>query len=222
MVWRPVIIVLLAFVLVASCRPLVLDDSSVKQYCPTFCWSKSAHGDKARAERCPTTQYTACTRQSSDGTNYVGGYTCTCGRNTPTTDPPSTTPPAVPGTTAPPMTAPTVPPNFPGNALYGTPTAEGPIACGTTVLSGHKTVSSFSVNIGKTAGVDAVVDLGWEFYEIPDSIVATYEGKEVLSTGVVRYDGEKRLGLKGSSSILQVKVYSPDPLTAWDFSVTCA
>lgn len=90
------------------------------------------------------------------------------------------------------------------------------------MLSGYKTTQTFQVNFAKKVGLDAVIDVMYEMYEISDTITIVYEGNVVYEAKDKTGDGVARLGLKGQSSVIDVTIGAPNPLSAWDFSVSCA
>lgn len=222
MAFRSTLVVLLAVLAVATAKPVaIMSDATVRQSCPTWCYSKTNYGMKQLDSRCPTKARTPCTRNSmsNDGT-VVSGMRCRCSR--PTTLPPRTTkPPTTATTLVTSATEPTVPPFAPGNVLFGTPTPEGPVACGTVVLSGHKSTSTFQVDIAKTAGVNAVTVLNYQLYEIPDTITVSYEGRVLYKSGAVSGEMSKQLPVVGTSSVVDVTVEAPNPFSAWDFMISC-
>lgn len=226
MAFRSTLVVLLAVLAAAaSAKPVVImSDASVRSTCPKWCFSKTPYGMRQLDARCPTKGRVPCTRESMSGDGkMISGYKCEC--TPPTTLPPFTTttkPPTTATTLVTSATEPTVPPHAPGNVLFGTPTPQGPVACGTIVLSGSNATATYQVNIAKTAGVNAVAVLNYQFYEIPDAITVSYEGKVLYKSGPASGEMSKQLPVVGTSSVLDVTVNAPNPFSAWDFMISCA
>lgn len=223
MAFRSTLVVVLAVLAAAAtAKPVVIiSDATVRQGCPTWCYSNTAYGMRQLDARCPTKARKRCTRPSSSGDGtLVSGTECVCTR--PTIFPPTTTkPPTTATTLVTSATEPTVPPHAPGNVLFGTPTPQGPVSCGTVVLSGSNATSTFQVNVAKVAGVNAVAVLNHQFYEIPDMIKVSYEGRMLHTSGAVSGEKSVQLPLVGSSSVLDVTVEAPNPFSAWDFMISC-
>lgn len=224
-----------------------LTDTAVRISCPTYCWSKSSYGDKASAARCPDSRRIECVRNSQNSDGILEGQTCYCAdhhdhdhdkdydyendhdhdhdhdhnHDHDHDDHPTTKAP--PSTVVTSVTDPTVPPNVPGNAPYGTPTPQGPVTCDTIVLSGHAVSYLFNIDIRKTASTNAVVVLDYHLYEIPDKILVKYGNKTLLdSSGPVSGEKSVELPVRGSGSIIDVYITSPNPYSAWDFMLSCA
>lgn len=113
--------------------------------------------------------------------------------------------------------------NVGGRIENPTPAPTPPtVGCPATQESGGKGSFEFHIDMKQTSGT---VDVEYEMYNVPDSLVITYEGTELFSTGGL-VSGSSSFSLTygsptSTSTTVTASLEAPTPGTKWTLFVGC-
>lgn len=108
------------------------------------------------------------------------------------------------------------PPGIP----FGRATLNGTIVpCDSFILSGDLESTTIFVDLNKNSGV---VSIHYKFYTLVDTLSVFYQGFKLFqSSPTLNSTNTIVLPFEGTSKIITLSVFAPDPRSAWDLFVHC-